>query len=90
MLDLVASGTVREVRVTHEDRLARFGVEFLRRMFAAHGCELVVLHENKSASPHDELLADFMALVASFSGRLYGMRSSEARRRLLARVSERS
>jgi predicted site-specific integrase-resolvase len=33
------------------------------------------------------LVADFVALVASFSGRLYGQRSAEAKRRLLEKVT---
>jgi putative resolvase len=32
----------------------------------------------------EELLADFMVLVATFAGRMYGIRSREAKRRLLA------
>ncbi|MGW1910186.1 hypothetical protein ACWCQS_05310 [Streptomyces sp. NPDC002076] len=31
----------------------------------------------------DELLEDFVSLVITFAGRLYGMRSAENRRRLL-------
>ncbi len=37
----------------------------------------------------DELLADFMSLVATFAGRMYGIRSHEARARLLDRAADR-
>jgi predicted site-specific integrase-resolvase len=77
-----------EVRVTHADRLARFGVEWLRALFACHGATLVIEHVSLSLSATDELLSDFMALVASFSNRLYGQRSIEMRRRLLDRAQE--
>jgi predicted site-specific integrase-resolvase len=82
-LRLVADGFVRVVRVTHEDRLARFGVGFLRRLFAVYGVEVVVL-DAKELGGRGELLADFVSLVTTFAGRLYGMRSAGNRRRLLA------
>jgi putative resolvase len=82
LLQLVADGSVTVVRVTHEDRLARFGVGWLTRLFAVHGVTLEVLHPKKSGG-RDELLEDFVSLVMTFAGRLYGMRSAE-RKRLLA------
>jgi excisionase family DNA binding protein len=84
MLDLVARRGIDEVRVTHSDRLARFGTDFLRRLLAAYGTALVIEHAaDDASSPQDELLRDFTALVSSFSGRIYGARSAAARRRLL-------
>jgi excisionase family DNA binding protein len=83
LLQAVAGGSVTVVRVTHEDRLARFGAGWLKRLLAVHGVTLEVLHPKKPGS-RDELLEDFVSLVATFAGRLYGMRSAEARRRLLA------
>ena len=37
VLAMVSDGTVTVVRVTHEDRLARFGVGWLKRLFAVYG-----------------------------------------------------
>jgi putative resolvase len=86
VLAMVSDGSVTVVRVTHEDRLARFGVGWLKRLLAVHGVTLEVLHPKKSGG-RDELLDDFVSLVATFAGRLYGMRSAEARRRLLAEAA---
>jgi predicted site-specific integrase-resolvase len=83
VLRLVADGSVTVVRVTHEDRLARFGIGWLRQLFAVYGVEVEVLHPKKLGG-RDELLEDFVSLVTTFAGRLYGMRSAENRRRLLA------
>lgn len=83
MLSAVADGQVTVVRVTHEDRLARFGVGWLRRLLAVHGATLEVIHP-KAQGGRDELLEDFISLVTTFAGRLYGMRSAAARKRLLA------
>lgn len=82
VLAMVSDGTVTVVRVTHEDRLARFGVGWLKRLFAVYGVTVEVLHPKKFGG-RDELLEDFVSLVTTFAGRLYGMRSAENRKRLL-------
>ncbi|MGW1194551.1 IS607 family transposase [Streptomyces sp. NPDC002536] len=83
VLAMVSASTVTVVRVTHEDRLAWFGVGWLKRLFAVYGVTVEVLHPKKLGG-RDELLEDFVSLVTTFAGRLYGMRSAENRRRLLA------
>ncbi|MDR6318435.1 putative site-specific integrase-resolvase [Actinoplanes couchii] len=83
LLAAAAVGEVTVVRVTHEDRLARFGVVWLTALLARSGVTVEVLHPKGSAGGMDELLADFTSLVSTFAGRIYGIRSREARRRLL-------
>ena len=75
-----------ELHVTHPDRLTRFGDQTLRELFMAHGVLVKALYETDEATPEQELMADFMALIASFSGRLYGQRSAATKKRLLERV----
>jgi len=87
LLAAVADGSVTVVRVTHEDRLARFGVGWLKRLLAMHGATLEVLHPKKPGG-REELLEDFVSLVTTFAGRLYGMRSADARKRLLAETGQ--
>ncbi|MGP4088507.1 IS607 family transposase [Streptomyces sp. KR55] len=84
LLRRAQNGEFTHVRVTHEDRLARFGAAWISALLARDQVRVEVLHP-KAGAPGgtEELLADFMSLVASFSGRLYGIRSSQARRRLL-------
>jgi predicted site-specific integrase-resolvase len=83
LLAAAAEGQVTVVRVTHEDRLARFGAGWLWRLLAVHGATVEVLRP-KAQGGREELLEDFVSLVTTFAGRLYGMRSAAARRRLLA------
>jgi predicted site-specific integrase-resolvase len=78
-----AAGEVTVVRVTHEDRLTRSGIQWLRRLLAAHGAALEVLHP-KAPGGRGELVEDFISLMTTFAGRLYGLRPAAARRRLLA------
>jgi excisionase family DNA binding protein len=90
LLVAAAAGEFTVVRVTHEDRLARFGVGWLRELLARDGVSVEVVNAKGSPGGMEELLADFMSLVATFAGRLYGLRSREARRLLLEQASART
>jgi excisionase family DNA binding protein len=75
LLKLVCEDKVAEVAITYEDRLTRFGQEYLETLFACFGVTLTVLEPGEEKTPEQELPDDLLALIASFSGRLYGMRS---------------
>lgn len=77
------------VAVTHSDRLALFGVSWIEALLSKSDVAVEVIHPKGSAGGVPELLDDFMALVATFAGRMYGMRSAETKRRLLATARER-
>ncbi|WP_327242408.1 IS607 family transposase [Streptomyces sp. NBC_01320] len=89
LLKRAAAGEFTHVRVTHGDRLARFGAGWLTQVLAHHHVTVEVLHAKGAAGGMEELLDDFMSLVATFAGRMYGMRSRAARRRLLAEAEGR-
>jgi Predicted site-specific integrase-resolvase len=88
LLKAAASGGFTVLRVTHQDRLARFGTAWLTALLARDGVTVEVLHPKGSAGGVEELLGDFRSLVATFAGRTYGIRSGEAKRRLLAAAGE--
>jgi predicted site-specific integrase-resolvase len=75
LLKLVCEDKVAEVAITYEDRLTRFGQEYLETLFACFGVTLTVLSPGEGKTPEQELTDDLLALIASFSGRLYGVRS---------------
>jgi hypothetical protein len=83
MLPAAADGQVTVVRVTDEDRLARFGAGWLWRLLAVRGATVEVIHP-KAQGGREELLGDFISLVTTLACRLYGMRSAAARKRLPA------
>ena len=64
-----------EIVVTSSDRLTRFGHEYLQVLFDSFGVTLTILEPGEDKTPEQELTDDLLALIASFSGRLYGMRS---------------
>src|SRR5258708_4059598 len=63
------------VVVTFSDRLTRFGLAYLQALFSGYGVTLTVLHPDEDNTPEEELTQDLLALIASFAGRLYGLRS---------------
>jgi len=75
LLKLVCEDRVAEIAITYEDRLSRFGQEYLETLFSCFGVRLTILDPGEEKTPEPELTADLLALIASFSGRLYGMRS---------------
>jgi predicted site-specific integrase-resolvase len=44
-------------------------------LFASFGVTLTILDPGEEKTPEQELTDDLLALIASFSGRLYGKRS---------------
>ena len=88
VLAMARAGQISVVRVTHEDRLARFGSAWLRQLLERDGVLLEVAHPKGSGGGLEELLEDFTALVATFAGRMYGIRSKEAKRRLLVQAQQ--
>jgi predicted site-specific integrase-resolvase len=76
VLEQVMSGDVERIVVAHKDRLARFGFELIEWLCDKHECKIVVLH-NDNLSPHQELVQDIIAILHSFSSRLYSIRRIE-------------
>jgi excisionase family DNA binding protein len=83
LLKLVCEDKVAEVVITYEDRLTRFGQEYLETLFACFDVTLTVLEPGEEKTPEQELTGDLLALIAAFSGRLYGMRSHKQKALLM-------
>jgi len=75
LLKLVIEDQVAEIVVTYPDRLTRFGHEYLQVLFDSFGVTLTILEPGEDKTPEQEQTSDLLALIASFSGRLYGMHS---------------
>jgi excisionase family DNA binding protein len=73
LLDRIMSGDVEEVVVAHRDRLCRFGFELVQRVANKNNCRIVVLDES-SLSPQEELVRDLISIIHVFSCRIYGLR----------------
>jgi excisionase family DNA binding protein len=75
LLRLVIKDEVAEIAITSPDRLTRFGQDYLDVLFESCGVTLTILEAEETKTPEADLVRDMLSLLASFSGRLYGMRS---------------
>ncbi|MGR5367035.1 IS607 family transposase [Photobacterium damselae] len=69
----IEMGKVSKVIIAHKDRLIRFGFEWFEAFAQRHGCEIVVMNQ-ESLSPAEEVTQDLLAIIHCFSSRLYGLR----------------
>ena len=69
LTDLIIAGKVNKLVVEHKDRLTRFQFKFIKKMFESYGCEVIVVN-GADVSSEEELAADMMSLIASFSGKV--------------------
>lgn len=81
-------GNFTHIAITNHDRLTRFGYSYLETLFEQLGVEILVVNEKKGKDLYEELLEDFMSLLASFSGKFYRLRGWEQQKRLLKEVGE--
>lgn len=76
LIDMIQEGKVNRVFILYKDRLTRFGYHYLEKICNFHGVSIVVVsNETGSESQSEELAEDIIALIHSFSGKLYGLRS---------------
>jgi IS element ISTsi1 orfA, putative resolvase len=83
LLKMVMNNEVNRVFITYRDRLTRFGFNYLETMFNLKGVEIIIVKQQTEVmSVEQELMNDMMSLIASFSGKLYGMRSKQNRKKV--------
>ena len=89
LMELARQGEVTDVVITFKDRLTRFGFGYLKQYFAAFDVQIhLVDGVEDRKSMQEELVEDLLAIVTSFSGKLYGLRSHHKARELVAKVKE--
>ena len=83
LITMVMNDEVNRVFVTYKDRLTRFGFNYLKTIFELKNVEIVVVKDNAMTKTiEEELTEDMMLLIASFSGKLYGMRSKSNKKKV--------
>lgn len=77
LINFSEKGKINQIVVEYKDRLARFGYDYLQRLFSAYGVDIECVDENGEKSYEEELVEDMLAIVSSFSARLYGRRGGK-------------
>jgi putative resolvase len=82
LTDLVINGIISKVVIENKDRLTRFQYNLIEKFFNSYGVEIERIVSNTDISEEEEFVNDIMMLMASFSGKLYGKRSSKRRKQI--------
>jgi len=73
VMEMVERGEVATIIIAHKDRLVRFGFEWFERFCKSHGTNIIVMNQ-ESLSPEEEMTQDLLSVIHCFSSRLYGLR----------------
>src|SRR5215467_2988668 len=72
LLSLLKDTSITRIVVEHQDRLTRFGFRYLETLLETQGRTIEVV--NVAENNKEDLTADLVAIVSSFTARLYGQR----------------
>ena len=90
IFELAKNREITDIAVVREDRLARFGLKYIYEILRQNDVNVHVLVNDKTdKSLEQEMMDDFMAIIASFSGRFSQMKSNKAKLNLLKQAEER-
>jgi len=76
LIDECMTSNISTIIVTHKDRLIRFGFEWFERFLEKFNIEIVVVN-NESVLPSEELVQDIISILHVFSCRIYGLRKDK-------------
>lgn len=81
LFKLATQGKINRVIVENKDRLARFYFDIFVLFFESHGVTVEWINETLTQTYEEELVGDIVALMSSFSAKIYGRRSADNRRK---------
>ena len=73
LLEKSFNGKITKIYVSHKDRFVRFGFDWFSQFLLEHGTEIIVVN-NDSLSPQEEMVQDLISIIHVFSCRIYGLR----------------
>ncbi|WXR63090.1 IS607 family transposase [Peptostreptococcaceae bacterium AGR-M142] len=73
LLDECMENKIDTIYVTHKDRFIRFGFSWFERFLGKFNTKIVVVN-NETLSPQEELVQDIISVLDVFSCRIYGLR----------------
>lgn len=80
MLKRIAEDDVARVVIEYKDRIARYGFETFKSYCESYGVEVVVLKDAEKKEFEEEMVEDIIALIASYSAKLYGRRGGRKKK----------
>lgn len=81
-------GKYNTLAITNKDRLTRFGYTYLEEILTSAGVKILILDDAREKDAAEELVQDFLSLLASFSGKYYKLRGLKQEKMMLELANE--
>ena len=93
LLNLIVSGQLERLIITHKDRLLRFGAELVFALCEARNCEVIMINPGDQPSfegvgQPEELAKDVLEIITVFSARLYSRKNQQLMEKLTQVVED--
>ena len=73
LLDEVMANKIKTIVISNKDRFIRFGYDWFEKFCEKFNTKIIIVN-NKTLSPNEELVQDIISILHVFSCRLYGLR----------------
>lgn len=73
LLEQVMENKVKTILISDKDRFIRFGFDWFQKFCEKFNTDIIIVN-NESLSPNEELVQDIISILDVFSCRLYGLR----------------
>jgi len=77
MIQFVKENQIPYLIVEFEDRLTRFGFEYIKALLSEYGVQIIVAENRETKDKMQELVEDLITIITSFTARIYGARSQK-------------
>jgi len=83
LIELITSRQIKQIIVTHKDRLLRFGTEIITKLCALFNVEFLIVNFDENKKFEQGFCEDICEIMTVFSSKLYGKRSHKNKKALL-------
>lgn len=73
LLDEVMTNKIKTIVISNKDRFIRFGYDWFEKFCEKFNTKIIIVN-NETLSPNEELVQDIISILHVFSCRLYGLR----------------
>ena len=78
---LILQGKVKELVLTHKDRLLRFGSEIIFQICQSYGVKITIPNDATDKPHMEQFCTDLVEIMTVFCSKIYGHRSHQNRKR---------
>ena len=72
--------------IENKDRLTRFGFNYIKLLLEKNNKEIIIVNESNTDSSDEDLMNDFISIITSFCGRIYGKRRASSKKNKIINI----